>query len=239
MVANFEAGGAAINQLCAESRAELKVVPLTLDVPTKDFTKEDALSESELCAEMSKGAKAVNLDADILILGEMGIGNSTISSALAASVFGGDVARWVGAGAGSDAAGIVHKQAVIQKGLAKNGARPGLGAPSLLAGVSKLHYRGWQRVRRVSLFCWTVYLYSSSCAPGLAPASLDHCLVGHMSAEPGHQHLLTAMGKSAILNLEMRLGEGSGAALALSILRGAVACHNQMATFQSAGIVGG
>ena len=128
MVANFEAGGAAINQLCAESRAELKVVPLTLDVPTKDFTKEEALSEVELCAEMSTGAKAVNPDADILILGEMGIGNSTISSALAASVFGGNVARWVGSGTGSDAAGIAHKQAVIETGLAKYGTRSDLGA---------------------------------------------------------------------------------------------------------------
>ena len=82
------------------------------------------------------------------------------------------------------------------------------------------------------------FICTAAAAPlfGLAPASLDHCLVGHMSAEHGHQHLLTAMGKSAILNLEMRLGEGSGAALALSVLRGAVACHNQMATFPLTGI---
>ena len=243
MVTNFEAGGAAINQLCAESRAELKVVPLTLDVPTKDFTKEEALSESELCAEMSKGAKAVNLDADILILGEMGIGNSTISSALAASVFGGDVARWVGAGAGSDAAGIAHKQAVIETGLTKYGARSDLGALLAFGGREQAAICGAilaARSARIPVLL-DGFICTAAAAPlfGLAPASLDHCLVGHMSAEPGHQHLLTAMGKSAILNLEMRLGEGSGAALALSILRGAVACHNQMATFQSAGIVGG
>ena len=76
------------------------------------------------------------------------------------------------------------------------------------------------------------------CKKGHKPDSLNHCLIAHMSAEPGHQHLMAEMKKSAILNLDMRLGEGSGAALALSILRGAVACHNQMATFSSAGIAG-
>ena len=72
----------------------------------------------------------------------------------------------------------------------------------------------------------------------MAPDSLDHCLIGHESAEAGHKQLLAAMGKLAILQLDMRLGEGTGAAVALSVLRGAVACHNQMATFESAGIAG-
>ena len=128
MVANFTAGGAAINQLCAVSGAELDVVPLSLDTPTADFTKQEALSEDELCAAMSSGAQAVNPDADILLLGEMGIGNSTVSSALAASVFGGDVARWVGAGTGSDEAGIARKQAVIEQGLKIHGSRTDLSA---------------------------------------------------------------------------------------------------------------
>ena len=242
MVANFKAGGAAINQLCAENRVELKVVPLTLDIPTKDFTEEEALSEAELCAEMNTGAKAVNPDADILILGEMGIGNSTISSALAASVFGGDVARWVGAGTGADASGIANKQAVIETGLAKYGARSDLGALLAFGGREQAAICGAilaARSLRMPVLL-DGFICTAAAAPlfGLAQASLDHCLVGHMSAEPGHQHLLAAMGKTAILNLEMRLGEGSGAALALPVLRGAIACHNQMATFQSAGIDG-
>ena len=242
MVANFKAGGAAINQLCAENRVELKVVPLTLDIPTKDFTEEEALNEAELCAEMNTGAKAVNPDADILILGEMGIGNSTISSALAASVFGGDVACWVGAGTGADAAGIANKQAVIETGLAKYGARSDLGALLAFGGREQAAICGAilaARSLRMPVLL-DGFICTAAAAPlfGLAQDSLDHCLVGHMSAESGHQHLLTAMGKTAILNLEMRLGEGSGAALALPVLRGAIACHNQMATFQSAGIDG-
>ena len=122
MVANFTAGGAAINQLCAVSGAELNVVPLSLETPTADFTKKEALNEDELCSAMNAGAQAVNPDADILLLGEMGIGNSTVSAALAASVFGGDVARWVGAGTGSDEAGIARKQKVIEQGLKIHGS---------------------------------------------------------------------------------------------------------------------
>ena len=101
MVENFKTGGAAINQLCEVSGANLNIVPLSLEKPTADFTKEEAMSELELCEAMEIGAKSVNLDSNLILLGEMGIGNSTISSALAASVFGGNVERWVGAGTGS------------------------------------------------------------------------------------------------------------------------------------------
>ena len=242
MVANFTAGGAAINQLCAVSGADLNVVPLSLDTPTADFTEQEAMSEDELCEAMSRGAQAVNPDADILLLGEMGIGNSTVSSALAASVFGGDVARWVGAGTGSDEAGIARKQAVIETGLNKHGARTDLSALMAFGGREQAAICGAILAARAA--CIPVVLDGFICSAaaaalfGTAPGSLDHCLVGHVSAEPGHKHLLAAMGKSAILHLDMRLGEGSGAAVALSVLRGAVACHNQMATFETAGIAG-
>ena len=242
MVANFTSGGAAINQLCAVSGAELNIVPLSLDTPTADFTKQEALSEDELCAAMTSGARAVNPDADILLLGEMGIGNSTVSAALAASVFGGDVARWVGAGTGSDEASIAHKQMVIEQGLKIHGSRADLTALLAFGGREQAAICGAVIAARMASVPVILdgFICSAAVAPlyGMVPDSLDHCLVGHVSAEPGHKHLLAAMDKSAILQLDMRLGEGTGAAVALSVLRGATACHNQMATFESAGIVG-
>ena len=242
MVANFTAGGAAINQLCAVSGADLDVVPLSLETPTADFTKQEALSEDELCAAISSGARAVNLDADILLLGEMGIGNSTVSSALAASVFGGDVARWVGAGTGSNKAGIARKQTVIEQGLKIHGSRTDLSALLAFGGREQAAICGAVLSARMAGVPVILdgFICCAAVAPlfGMAPDSLDHCLVGHESAEPGHKHLLAAMGKSAILQLDMRLGEGTGAAVALSVLRGAVVCHNHMATFESLGIAG-
>ena len=242
MVANFTTGGAAINQLCKVSGAELDVVPLSLEIPTANFVEQEALTEDELCSVMSAGAQAVNLDTDILLLGEMGIGNSTVSSALAASVFGGDVARWVGPGTGSDEAGIARKQAVIELGLKKHGRRTGLSALLAFGGREQAAICGAVLAARMARIPVILdgFICSAAAAPlfGMAPNSLDHCLVGHVSAEPGHKHLLEAMGKLAILQLDMRLGEGTGAAVALSVLRGAVACHNQMATFESAGIAG-
>ena len=240
MVANFEGGGAAMNQLCGISGAELKVVPLSLDTPTADFTQTEALTEDELFEAIAIGASSIDTDADIIVLGEMGIGNSTISSALAASVFGGDTKSWVGAGTGSDDAGKARKADVIDTGLDKHGRRQDLSALRAFGGREQAAICGAilaARAARIPVLL-DGFICTAAAAPlyGLSPQSLDHCLVGHKSVEPGHQKLLDEMGKSAILDLDMRLGEGTGAALALSILRGAVACHNNMATFESAGI---
>ena len=242
MVANFEAGGAAMNQLCSVSGAELKVVPLSLDTPTGDFTEEQALPEDELFAAMMAGAEAVDTSANILLLGEMGIGNSTISSALAASVFGGEVSGWVGIGTGSDSDGVARKIEVIEKGLAKHGHQSDLRALLAFGGREQAAICGAILAARAASIPVMLdgFICTAAAAPlyGQNPASLDHCLVAHKSVEPGHQRLLEKMNKQAILDLNMRLGEGTGAALALNILRGAVACHNQMATFESAGIAG-
>lgn len=121
MVANFEAGGAAINQLCRANGADLTVIPLDLDRPTRDFTAGPAMSEGETLAALNAGAAAVDPDADILLLGEMGIGNSTIAAALACACFGGTPSDWVGAGTGSDADGMALKAQVIAEGIARHG----------------------------------------------------------------------------------------------------------------------
>jgi nicotinate-nucleotide--dimethylbenzimidazole phosphoribosyltransferase len=240
MVENFKTGGAAINQLCEVSGANLNIVPLSLERPTADFTKEEAMSELELCEAMAIGAKSVNLDSNLILLGEMGIGNSTISSALAATVFGGRVERWVGAGTGSDQKGQAHKSVIIELGIKKHGSRKDLRALQAFGGREQAAICGAiLAARKASIpVLLDGFICTAAAAPlfGTSKKSLDHCLFGHLSAEPGHSLLLEAMGKAAILDLNMRLGEGTGAALALSILKGAISCHNNMATFESAGI---
>lgn len=242
MVANFEAGGAAINQLCRVNGADLSVIALDLSRPTRDFTESPAMDEAECLDALWQGAAAVDAGADILILGEMGIGNSTVAAALAAACFGGPVAEWVGPGTGSDKAGIGRKIAAIEAGLKRHAGVIG-NAPAVLAALGG---------REQAAICGAVLAARATRVPVIldgfictAAAAvlyaadkrlLDHCLVGHASAEPGHRKLLAAIHKRPVLEFDMRLGEGSGAALALGIVRAALACHNGMATFGEAGV---
>ncbi|MEM1431082.1 MAG: nicotinate-nucleotide--dimethylbenzimidazole phosphoribosyltransferase [Pseudomonadota bacterium] len=243
MVANFEAGGAAINQLCAESGADLSVVALDLDNSTRDFTEAPAMTEAECLDAMNRGAQAVDPGADVLLLGEMGIGNSTVAAALAHSAFGGEAADWVGRGTGSDAEGVALKARVVALGVARHGALAPLGKLAALGGREQAAICGAvlaARSARVPVLL-DGYICSAAVAPLHAadPALLSHCLISHASAEPGHARLCAGLGKTPILDLRMALGEGSGAAVALGILRAALACHNGMATFAEAGVAGG
>jgi nicotinate-nucleotide--dimethylbenzimidazole phosphoribosyltransferase len=240
MVANFEAGGAAINQLCRVAGADLKVVPLDLDRPTRDFTEGRAMTEAECLDALNRGAEAVDPSADILILGEMGIGNSTVSAALAHAICGGAPADWVGRGTGSDAEGLARKADVVARGAALHAGLSPLQTLAALGGREQAALCGAvlaARMVRIPVIL-DGYICTAAVAPlhGAAPGLLDHCLVGHMSAEPGHARLCAAMEKQPILSLGMALGEGTGAALALTVLRGALACHDGMATFGEAGI---
>ena len=242
MVANFEAGGAAINQLCRANGADLSVIALELRRPTGDFTEGPAMSEADCLDALWQGASAVDEGADILILGEMGIGNSTIAAALAAACFGGPVAEWVGPGTGSDKAGILHKVEVIERGLKRHEGVMG-NAPAILAalgGREQAAICGAVLAARAARIPVILDGFICTAAAAVLYATdkrlLDHCLVGHVSAEPGHRKLLAAIHKRPVLEFDMRLGEGSGAALALGIVRSALACHNGMATFGEAGV---
>ena len=243
MVLNFEAGGAAINQLCRANGAELSVIPLDLDRPTEDFTKSPAMSEAETVEAINIGAAALDTGADILLLGEMGIGNSTIAAALACASFGGAPEDWVGAGTGSDAEGMALKARVIADGLALHGTEPPLQTLASLGGREQAAICGAVLAARAASIPVLLdgYICTAATAPLFAadPALLDHCLIGHASAEPGHARLTQAMGKPPVLDFAMRLGEGTGAALALGIVKSALACHNGMATFAEAGVSGG
>ena len=240
MVANFENGGAAINQLARHAGADLNVIALDLDQPTKDFTKAQALSEADCLSAINRGAAAVDKEADIIILGEMGIGNSTVSAALAAAVFGGDPGIWVGAGTGSDAAGMVHKTNIVMAGLDHHTSRQPMDILCAFGGREQAAMIGATLAARFHRI--PVLLDGYICCAALSvlfacdPAFLSHCLIGHQSVEPGHRQLVEKFGKPPLLDLSMRLGEGTGAALALSIVKAALACHNGMATFAEASV---
>lgn len=242
MVANFEAGGAAINQLCHASGADLSVIALDLDRPTADFSAGPAMSEAEVLDAMARGAAAVNPAADVLILGEMGIGNSTVAAALTRALFGGRATEWVGPGTGSDSDGMSLKARVIEAGIARHAAvlADPLAVLAAFGGREQAAICG--AVLRARAARIPVILDGFICTAAAAvlhaldAMALDHCLVGHASAEPGHRRLLDALGKKAVLDLGMRLGEGSGAAVALGVLRAALAAHSGMATFAEAGV---
>ncbi|MBP8932431.1 nicotinate-nucleotide--dimethylbenzimidazole phosphoribosyltransferase [Paracoccus lutimaris] len=241
MVANFENGGAAINQLCRLAGAELRVVALDLDRPTADFTRGMALEVPDLVASIQTGKDAVDPKADVIILGEMGIGNSTVAAALAAATFGGKAADWVGPGTGADEEIMANKLRAVEAGLKRHkGAATAASILGSYGGREQAAICGAViRARELGI---PVILDGFICtaAAGVLMVNdrnaLDHCLIGHESAEPGHRRLLAAMGKEPVVTLDMRLGEGSGAAVALLILRAALECHNGMATFAEAGI---
>ncbi|WP_371037129.1 nicotinate-nucleotide--dimethylbenzimidazole phosphoribosyltransferase [Rhodosalinus sp. FB01] len=243
MVANFQAGGAAINQICRVTGAALAVVALDLDRPTGDFTQGPAMGEDETLDAMRQGAAAVDPDADILVLGEMGIGNSTVAAALAAAVFGGPAEGWVGAGTGADDAVRARNLAAVEAGLARHAGTRGLHWLARIGGREQAAICGAvleARARRIPvLLDGFICPAATAPLPAAAPGALDHCLAGHVSREPGHRRLLDAMGRRPVLDFDMALGEGSGAALALGVVRAALACHDGMATFAEAGVAGG
>lgn len=242
MVANFENGGAAINQLALAFGASFSVKALELDNPTADFTSAPAMSEAECAAALAAGWSSVDNDTDILVVGEMGIGNTTVAAALSAALLGGTGAEWAGPGTGVSEEGVQRKAAVIDAGLARHRdilddplkILQCLGGREIAAMVGAV-----LSARQKHIPVLLDGFVATAAATVLFKANaktLDHCVAGHVSAEPGHKKLLKAINKEPLLSLGMRLGEGSGAALALAIIKGAVATHNGMASFADAGV---
>jgi len=244
MVKNFVAGGAAINQLCRVADAELRVYEMALEEPTADFTRGPALSDEECARSMAYGMMAVEPDLDLICLGEMGIANTTSAAALSAALFGGSAAEWTGPGTGVAGAALDRKIAVVESGLACH--RDAVGDP--LEALRRLGGRELAAIAGAVLAARRARIPVlldgfASCAAAavlhrIDGRALDHCQVAHCSAEPGHRRLLEALGKRPLLDFGMRLGEASGAALAIPILKAAVACHSGMATFAEAGVSG-
>ena len=240
MVSNFRAGGAAINQLSEACGAKMDVYALDLDRPTADFTKTSAMTESELLKSLQIGWNSVDPKADLFVAGEMGIGNTTSAAAIAAALFGGGAKAWVGRGTGVDDAGLKIKRDVVDAGLVRHENALGdplsvlqaLGGREIAAMVGAIASARAQSI--------PVLLDGFICSAAAAvlyqmnPYALDHTQAGHVSAEGAHAQLLAKLGKRPVLALGLRLGEASGATLAINIVKGAVACFSGMATFSEA-----
>jgi nicotinate-nucleotide--dimethylbenzimidazole phosphoribosyltransferase len=244
MVANFAAGGAAINQICKTFDISLRVFELALERPTGDITREPALDEKTCAATMAFGMEALAANPDLLCLGEMGIGNTTAAAAIYCGLYGGAPEDWVGRGAGADDAGMKRKADAVRAAVALH--REHLNDPlevlRRLGGREIAAIAGAilaARVQRVPvLLDGFIVCAAAAVLAALDDRALDHCMAAHVSAEGAHAEVLRRLGKRPLLDLGMRLGEGSGAALAVGIVKAAVACHNDMATFAEAGVAG-
>ncbi len=242
MVKNFLDGGAAVNQLCEFAGSDLRVYEMSLDEPTADFCELPAMSEADCARSMSYGMLAVEDGIDVLMLGEMGIGNTTSAAALCRALFGGHAADWVGRGTGIDEAHLARKIDLVEA--AVNRHRDAIADPlevlRYFGGLELAAIAGAilaaRRARVPVLLDGYVCTAAAAVLYALDPAALDHCQVAHVSAEPGHRRLLQHLHKRPLLDLDMRLGEASGAVLALMLLKAAVACHTGMATFSQAGV---
>lgn len=244
MVLNFQHGGAAINQLARINGATLDVVALDLDRPTQDFTTAPAMDDDELLQALQTGWDAVDTAADLLVVGEMGIGNTTSAAALVCALLGGDASDWTGRGTGVDDAGLQLKTSVVARAVALHkGHGDGLEMLRRLGGRELAAMAGaMARARSLRIPVILDGFICSAAALALAKTedgALDHAVAGHLSAEDAHGRVLQAMGKEPLLQLGLRLGEASGAALAIAVLKGAMACHAGMATFEQAGVSDG
>jgi nicotinate-nucleotide--dimethylbenzimidazole phosphoribosyltransferase len=244
MVQNFIAGGAAVNQLCRAVDADLRVYEMTLDQPTADFTEAPAMSDEDCATAMAYGMMAVEPGIDVLALGEMGIGNTAVAAALSAGLFGGSAAQWVGPGTGVTGAALANKIAMVEAALRLHRPQASDAFDMLrrLGGRELAAIAGAIIAARRARVAVVLDGYASTAAAAVLfaadPRALDHCIVAHRSAEQGHARLLEKLNKRPLLDLGMRLGEASGATLAIAILKAAVACHCGMATFAEAGVSG-
>jgi nicotinate-nucleotide--dimethylbenzimidazole phosphoribosyltransferase len=244
MVRNFIAGGAAINQLCRVVDADLRVYEMNLETPTGDIVEEPAMSEEECAKAMAYGMMAVEPSIDALAVGEMGIGNTTAAAALALALFGGEAAEWTGPGTGVAGAALEHKCRLVAAAAARHRgmARDPFDLLRRLGGLELAAIAGAIMAARLGRVPVVLDGFVATAAAAVLFAAdrhaLDHCLAAHLSPEPGHRLLLERLGMRPLLDLGMRLGEGSGATLALGLLKAAAACHAGMATFAEAGVSG-
>ena len=244
MVENFKHGGAAINQLCKVAGAELEVIALELDMPTQDFTTAPAMDDSAFLSCFNAGLSAVDSTSDCLILGEMGIGNTTVAAAVCFGLFGGTPTDWVGRGTGVDDAGLNRKADVLRQGYDRHKGvlHNPLEVLRCLGGRELVAITGAVLAARHARIPVILdgFISTAAAAPleVLMTGALDHSVAGHCSSEAGHYKLLKHLNKEPLLDLNMRLGEGSGAAVAALVLKAAVGVHNGMATFEQAGVSG-
>lgn len=242
MVANYSAGGAAINQLCTSFGFGLKIFELALEVPTPDITEADAFDEAGCAATMAFGMESVSAGMDLLMLGEMGIGNTTVAAAIYHALYGGKASDWVGRGTGVDDAGLERKRAAVAAAVARLGDAPRdgfevlrrVGGREIAAMVGAMIAARHQGIPVIA----DGYVVTAAVAVlhAIDPRAVDHVLIAHQSVEGAHADVIARLGKRAVVNLDFRLGEGTGAAVAGAIVRAAADTHLGMATFAEAGV---
>jgi nicotinate-nucleotide--dimethylbenzimidazole phosphoribosyltransferase len=241
MLEAFAKGVATATVLAELLEVRVEVVDAGVGNPTGDLANEDALDDDRFENCISLGREAVaGSGTDLLLLGEMGIGNTTAAAAVATSLYGGEVDDWVGVGSGVDEAGLVRKREAVAQGRSRVfGAEPaevlrrvGGAELAVLAGACLE-----ARLRSIPVLI-DGFVVTAAVAPIEAEfrGGLAHCLAAHLSSEPGHRLLLNQVGLEPIIDLDMRLGEGSGALVALPILRLAIAGVTKVATFEEFGI---
>ncbi len=242
MVANFTTGGAAISQISKLHGLNLRVFELAIDIPTGDITCAAALSDKACAATIAYGMEAIAGEPDLLCIGEMGIGNTTIAAAIYAALFGGTGSDWVGAGTGIDEAGIGRKAKVVDRALAHH--KENLDHPlKILARIGGREFAAMlgaivaARHQKIPVIIdGYVATAAAAIAYAMNPEILDHCIFAHVSDENAHGKALKEINKQPILDLGMRLGEGSGAALGAVLVKTALYIHNNMATFGDANV---
>ncbi|MGH2970693.1 MAG: nicotinate-nucleotide--dimethylbenzimidazole phosphoribosyltransferase [Gaiellaceae bacterium] len=238
MVANFAAGGAAINVLARQAGARLLIEDRGVGIGTRNMTHGPAMTPDEVQRELAAGGAIVDeLDVDVVGLGEMGIANTTSASALTAALLVVDPVLVCGRGTGLDDDGVAHKVDVVRRALAVNGGTDPLTSLggfeiAFLAGV----VLGCERKHVAVLLDGFITGAAALAAARISPSAVDVMIASHRSPEPGHALVLEALGLDPVLDLGLRLGEGSGAALALPLLHASVAILAEMATFGDAGV---
>jgi nicotinate-nucleotide--dimethylbenzimidazole phosphoribosyltransferase len=261
MVANFLAGGAGVNALARVAGAEVHVVDIgvagamapqaglrqrRVGAGTRNFAREPAMTSEQahaaIAVGMDIGRDVIAAGADMIALGEMGIGNSTAASAVTAALTGLPASAVTGRGTGADDAMLDRKIAVVEQALQLHQVDRDDPFEVLrtvggfeLAGLVGLTLAAAAH-RKVIVTDGFIATAAVAVALRLCPAAADYVFAAHRSPEPGHAVLLRTIGQEPLLDLGMRLGEGTGAALAFTLIRGAVAAFTGMATFSSAGV---
>jgi nicotinate-nucleotide--dimethylbenzimidazole phosphoribosyltransferase len=237
MLSAYRAGKSTITAFAAVAGATVLAVDVGVGRPTGDIRFEPALSNQRFDEAWGAGREAVEaIDADLLVLGEMGIGNTTAAAAVVAAISGGDTTPWVGRGTGVDDEGLARKRDAVRMAVERVGTHVEplevlreVGGAELVAIAAAIVEA---RLRRLPVLL-DGYVVAASALPlhVIARGALDHCQVGHCSAEPGHRSLLQLLGKRPLLDLEMRLGEGSGAMAAVPLVAMACAGITEVPTF--------
>jgi nicotinate-nucleotide--dimethylbenzimidazole phosphoribosyltransferase len=242
MVEVLEAGAGTASVLARLVDAELHVVDVGVGHPSGNLVRESALSEERFAWCLDQGRGAVRgLATDLLVLGEMGIGNTTAASAVCAALFGGTGAEWTGRGTGVDDGTLRRKRAVVEAARERLGPSPHpfevlrqVGGPELAAICGAILEA---RLRSIPVVL-DGFVVTASAAPLelVRPGALAHCIAGHRSPEPGHGRLLERLGLLPLLDLGLRLGEGTGALLAVPLIRAAAAAVTDVDTFEDWGL---